>query len=72
MIVQTEIDLSRPEVIRRDLSQFIIKPVTEDSLFKQRVLWFLFIEKMFIFLSYEPVAMCVPSWRSIILVTAAS
>lgn len=51
MMVHTEIDLSRPEAISRDLSQFIISPVTEDLLFRLSVRWLRLIEKMFIFLS---------------------
>ena len=71
-MLQTETDLSNPAVTNLDRSEVMIIPVTEARLLKVDNFWFLAIEKIFIFLSYEPVTMCFPSYRSTIEVTAAS
>lgn len=67
----TDMVLSSPEATSLDLSQVIIMPVTEVRLLRLSILWLRVIEKILIFLSYEPVAMWRPSDRSTILVTAA-
>ena len=71
-MLQTETDLSKPAATSLDLSELSTSPVTELRLFKLSTLWFFAMEKMLIFLSYEPLAMCLPSYRSTMLVTAAS
>ena len=72
MMVQIDTDLSSPAVTNLDLSEVIIMPVTEALLLKVTIFWLRFIANTLIFLSYEPVTICLPSYKSTILVTAAS
>lgn len=61
MTVQIEMDLSRPAVTSLALSEVMTMAVTEARLLRVWIFWLRAKDTMLIFLSYEPVAMCLPS-----------
>ena len=70
-MLHTLTDLSSPAVTNRLRSDVITIPVTDVLLFRLTIFWLRLTENTLIFLSYDPVAMCLPSSKSTMLVTAA-